>query len=100
MALLFRIFFCIFIFCLCLYSYIDRQNHLTFLRLEIPQLVKSVQKIKEENERLQYEIDRFESPIHLMEILKNPEFSHLKYPYLKDVILLPDANVSVLNIED
>lgn len=83
-----QIFVCIFAAGIALYSYIDKQNALTELRIAIPVLAKEVKGIQEENIRLQYEIDRFESPIHLMELARKPEFGHLKFPYSPDVIIL------------
>ena len=77
--------FCIFVAGLTLYLYINSLNELTVLRLEIPYLVKQVKSIRDENMEIEYEIERFESPIHLMELLKKPEFSHLHYPYVRDV---------------
>lgn len=71
-----------------MYAYIDRQNDLTELRLQFPQLAKEVKGIQEENNRLYYEIDRFESPIHLLELSRKPEFGHLKHPYLHDIIII------------
>ncbi len=88
-SLLIRILICIFSVGLALYAYVDRQNELTALRLRLPQLQKEVKRTQEENIRLQYEIDRFESPIHLMELARKPEFGHLKHPYLPDIVTLP-----------
>jgi hypothetical protein len=89
MLLCMRLFACIFTVGITLYAYIDKQNELTELRLAIPALAKNLRNIQEENVRLKYEIERFESPIHLMELARKPEFGHLKYPYLKDEIALP-----------
>jgi cell division protein FtsL len=83
-----KIFIVIFVAGLALYKHIHEKNQLTAIQLAIPQLEKDVKKLQKENERLQYEIDRFESPIHLMELLRKPEYSHLKYPLEKDVIIL------------
>ena len=88
MGLLIRVFICIVGVSLWLYTAIDRQNRLTELRMEIPPLAKEVKKIREENNRIVYEIERFESPIHLMELARKPEFGHLKYPYQCDVIVI------------
>ncbi|MBS4168840.1 hypothetical protein [Parachlamydia sp. AcF125] len=73
-----------------LYSLIDHQNELTEIRLAIPTLKKEVERIEKENIRLSYEIDRFESPIHLMELQRKPEFGHLHYPYKDDIIVLEE----------
>lgn len=90
-----RVAFCIFIAGMTLYFYIDKQNELTELRLAIPVLAKEVKGINEENIRLRYEIDRFESPIHLIELLRKPEFSHLHYPYVKEILILPDVDEEI-----
>lgn len=87
----FRILACIFFAGLTVFAYIDKQNQLTELRLKLPALAKEVRSIQEENNRLKYEIESFESPIHLMELLRKPEFSHLRYPYVRDIIILPDS---------
>ena len=71
-----------------LYLYIDKQNRLTELRRRIPELEKEVRYLQDENIRLKYEIDQFESPVHLMELAEKPEFGHLKYPTLDKVIIL------------
>ena len=89
MAILIRVFICIFATGFFLYRYIDKQNYLTEVRLEIPYVAKEVEQIKEENRELQYQVDSFESPIQLMELAEKPSFSHLKHPYLKDIIILP-----------
>lgn len=84
-----RIFVCILITGFSLYAYIFKQNELTELRMAIPSLAKEVRSIQEENHRLRYDIDYFESPIHLMELMRMPEFSGLKFGYNQDVIILP-----------
>lgn len=85
-----QVFLCILIAGFMLYFYIDKLNELTELRLAIPALAKEVKQIQEANIRLRYEIDQFESPIHLMELARKPEFSHLKYPHLDDEIILSE----------
>lgn len=83
-----RFFLCIFLAGMTLFAYIDKQNELTELRLALPALAKNLRSLQEENTHLKYEIETFESPIHLMELMRKPEFGHLKYPYLKDEIFL------------
>lgn len=89
LGLLIRIFLCIIIFVWCLYSYVNRHNTLTKLQLEIPKQQKELGAIEEQNKRLQYEIDKFENPVHLMELAQRPEFGHLKHPLVKDIIVIP-----------
>lgn len=90
MSLLFRLFICIFCAGWTLYKYIDKWNELTELRLAIPILSKEVKDIQEKNLELKYEIERFESPLHLMELARKPEFGHLKHPSLNEVIVLQE----------
>lgn len=88
---MFLIFLCIFIAGIALYTYIDKQNELTELRLAIPILAKEVKRIQESNTQLRYEIEQFESPIHLIELARKPEFGHLKYPPLNEVLIIPNG---------
>ncbi len=86
-----RIFLCVICAGLFLYSYIDAQNALTRLRLQIPVLAKQIKDIKEENTHLKYEIELFESPQHLLELASHSEFTHLKQPLLKEIITMPQG---------
>lgn len=88
MSILLRVWLCIFIFTCLLYGIIHKQNQLTRIRREIPVLMKEVRAIEEENTRLQYEVDSFESPMNLIELLRKPQYSHLKFPYRKDVTVI------------
>lgn len=88
-SLVFRLMICIIAAGVFLLAYIEKQNELTELRLAIPAIDKEVKALTEENIRLTYEVEQFESPIHLMELMRKPEFSHLKYPYLDDQVFLP-----------
>jgi len=85
----FRILICIFIFSVMLYAYVESRNHLTEVRLRIPILERELRALQEENIRLQYEIERFESPIHLMELSRMPEFGHLRHPQLNEIVIIP-----------
>lgn len=91
-----RLFVCIVVAGIILFAYIEKQNSLTELRLAIPALAKEVKEIQDENIRLLYEIERFESPILMMEMMRKPEFSHLKYPYLNEEMFLPKGKIESL----
>ncbi len=97
MGLLVRLWICIFFAGLTLYKYIDKLNGLTELRLSIPVLTKELKEIQEKNSELHYAIERFESSVHLMELASKPEFGHLKYPPLTEVLLIPEEKVSESN---
>lgn len=73
-----------------LYARIHSINGLTSLRIAIPKMEKEVKDFQKKNERLRYEIDRFESPIHLIELANKPEFGHLKHPRLDEIIVISE----------
>lgn len=77
---------CIFVSGSLFYLYIDKQNDLTELKMHIPKLVRNLKVIEEENAQLRYEVEKMEDPQLLMELLRLPEFSHLKYPSSTEVI--------------
>lgn len=82
---IFRLALCILCVGFSFYSFIDVQNRATELRIRLPKLAKEIRTISEENERLQYEIERFENPQHLMQLARRAEYSHLKHPLLKEI---------------
>ena len=82
---------CLSVFGLCLYSYLDTQNQLTHLKIRLPEVDKELKLIEEDNRRLSYEIEQFESPSHLIELARNPEYAHLKHPLLKEILTVPEA---------
>ena len=88
MALLIRVFFCIFIFGFFLYRYIDHQNAHTLLSIEVPLIEKQLERLEEDNMALFYQIEQFESPQHLLEMARRPEYKHLRYPYNEEVFHL------------
>ena len=72
----------------CLITYLEKQNELTRLRLSVPRIVREIKYIQEENTQLKYQIQAFESPEHLMELACEAQFSHLKHPSTKEVLVL------------
>ena len=93
LGFLLRLFACIFILSAFLYSYVDKENQLTELRLEIPKLVRELRAIDEGNTKLQYEIEEFESPAHLMQLVGKAEFGHLKHPPRNKIIILSEPEL-------
>lgn len=89
-----RIAVCVGIFGWCLFSYLEKQNELTQLKIQIPILEKQMSALREERKHLQYEIDQFENPSHLIELAHKPEFGHLKHPVLKEILTVPEAFAS------
>jgi cell division protein FtsL len=79
LSLFIRLFFILFFSTLFLYFYIDKQNQITRLRLTIPTIEQEIEELKQETVQLHYEIDQKESPERLLSLLKQPEYSHLKF---------------------
>jgi len=89
--ILYRLGLCLFVFGICLFSYLDKRNDLTQKRMHLPALQKEVIALKEQIKKLQYEVEQFESPTHLMELARLPEYSHLKHPFVRDILTAPEA---------
>lgn len=90
-GLLFQLLFCLGAISLFLYSYQSKQNELTHLKIRLPQLEKEISAIREETQRLKFEIDRSEGPSRLIELAHLPEFSHLKHPLMKEVLTVREG---------
>lgn len=90
-GLLVRLGICLGVFGVCLYSYLDTQNELTHLKIQIPEAEKEIRLIREESRRLAFEVDRFENPAHLIELAHHPEYSHLRHPLLREILTVPEA---------
>ncbi len=99
-AFLLRVLLCIGMFGFSLYSYLNQQNLVTQKRLTIPLIAKQIKELKEANTCLQYEIDLFESPEHLMELAAKSEFSHLKQPLLKEILAMQEGSALHGGIEE
>lgn len=82
---------CFAVFGFCLYSYLDEQNSLTKLKMQLPEKEKEIRMIQEEMNRLSYQVDQFENPTHLIELAHLPEYAHLKHPILKEILTVPEA---------
>lgn len=84
----------------CFVSYIDKQNTLAYLQMRIPKIAQEIREVEEEIAELQYDIDQFQSPSNLLEIAQKPEFSHLKHPFMRDILSIEEGyalNVQTMN---
>ncbi len=92
--LLVRLGICVGVFGTLLFFYLEKQNELTQLKIQLPKIERQIANLREESRHLRYEIDQFESPTHLIELAHRPEFGHLKYPLLKEILTVPEAIAS------
>ena len=86
-----QLLFCLSVLSFFLYSYQRKQNELTELKIRLPKLEKEIGAICEETQRLQFEIERSESPSRLIGLAHQPEFRHLKHPLLKEVLTVREG---------
>jgi len=89
-GLLARLLICIATLGLFLFAYLNQAVAITQVRLQIPHLAKDVNMLIEELRQLRYEIERFENPVHLMELAREPQFGHLRYPLCDEIYNLGD----------
>jgi hypothetical protein len=89
--IIYKILICLFIFGICLYSYVEKQNELTSLKIEVPKVAKQIEELKEEIKKIHYEVEMFENPAYLMQLVRKPEFGHLKHPFVSDVLTVPEG---------
>ena len=83
-----RLLLCIALVGVLLYAYISKQNSITELRLSIPILAQELECLTQENIRHHFLIDQFENPQHLMQLKREPQFSHLKFPQQHEIIII------------
>lgn len=85
---MYKIGICSVIISFAIYFYIHAHNQQIELQLAIPPLQKKLREIRAANNRLQFEIERFKSPSHLMQLAEKPEFSHYKAVYSEEVLII------------
>ena len=89
--LIFKILICLFAFAMSLYFYIEKQNEITSLKIEMPKIAKQVEALNEEIKKIQYDVEMFENPAYLMQLIRQPEFGHLKHPFVEEVLTMPQG---------
>jgi hypothetical protein len=85
-VILIRLLICVSCFSTALYFYLDKHNQIMKIRYVIPTTEDAINTVMEQNAALTYEIEKFESPLNLMQLLQQPEYSHLRHPELADIL--------------
>lgn len=83
-----KIFICIFCFGVSLYIYLDKLNSQSELKVQVPQIAKEIELIEQDLVNLNYQIESFKNPTHLLNLALRPEFGHLKFSRQSDVMLI------------
>jgi len=74
-----------------LYAHIEKQNQITAMRIQLPESADHLKALQEDNTRLRYEVEQFESPEHLIELARHHEFSHLRHPLVKEILTVTEG---------
>ena len=59
--------------------------------MHLPKLTKEIQAIQEVNANLQYQIECFENPQHLLSLAGSPKYAHLKFPFTEEVLTVKEG---------
>ncbi len=59
--------------------------------MRLPKIIKEIKTLEQESANLQYQITYFESPDHLLQLAQAPQYAHLKFPLLPDVLALKEG---------
>ncbi len=86
-----RLFTCLAVFSFSIYSYLDKHNTCTELKMRLPKLTKEIEAISEVNANLQYQIECFENPQNLLSLADNPQYAHLKFPFTEEVLTVKEG---------
>lgn len=90
-GILFKVGFCLLSLSIVFYRHVEEQNQITALKIALPEAIKQLKKLREETTHLRYEIERFESSEHLLELAALSEYSHLKYPLAKEILAMSEG---------
>lgn len=73
-------------FALLLFLYIQEHHEILSLRMHIPQLEKEIRELNEENLRLEFSLQQFFNPHHLLQLAQDPAYGHLHFVSEEEVI--------------
>lgn len=80
-----------------LFYYLETQNELSTLKMAMPLLAKEIEEIGAHNQRLRFEVECFENPLHLMQLLDQPQFSHMRFPLETEVLAIAPKKSEPVN---
>lgn len=89
-----RLAVCIALLAIFLICHVERQNEITRLRLQIPQIDALSCRMKESALQLQSKVIKSQSPGHLLALLDRPEFQHLHFPTAQSVWIIEENHSS------
>jgi hypothetical protein len=89
--MLVRLGICVAVFGWGLFSYMDKQQALAQIKVQLPELEKRLGLIREENRLMLCEIEGLENPSRLIEVVHRPEYGYLKHPLLREILTVSES---------
>lgn len=74
------------LFALLLFIYIKEHHEILTLRMHIPLMEKEIREIKEDNLQMEFTLREFLNSHHLIQLARDPTYSHLVYPKENEII--------------
>jgi hypothetical protein len=59
--------------------------------MRLPKISKEIEAVREKSAHLHYQIECFENPEHLLTIAGRPEYAHLKFPFVEEVLTVKEG---------
>ena len=72
-----KILICVISFSVALCAYLNARNDVTCLMIELPRISHELSLIEEKNTILKFEVEKFENPSYLLNLLNTCEYAHL-----------------------
>lgn len=89
-----KILICVISFSVALCAYLNARNDVTSLMIELPRISHELSLIEEKNTILKFEVEKFENPSHLLNLLNTCEYAHL-VPTEADTVIAIHAKEGV-----
>ncbi len=87
-------------FSMALCAYLHARNDVTKLMIQLPKLSKELSLIQEQNTILQFEVEKFENPAFLLNLLKTTEYAHLLSKESSQTIALEVSKDAARQVEE
>lgn len=72
-----KILSCVVMLSFALCGYLNARNKVTKLMIKLPRAIEELTLVEEKNTILQFQVDKFENPTYLLNLLKTKEYAYL-----------------------
>ncbi len=73
---------------IAIYCYLEQQHHYKCAKLLLPKYSREIAFLREEVASYRYQINSFKNPEKLLKMVARPEYAHLSFPLVRDIITL------------